>query len=89
MLTRTSAAALVNGARRQPHGEEMDKQRIKIINNTVIKGKGVVAAGTTHTVDARTARELFAAGKAVPVDLKPPQVSTRKKTAIPAAKAKK
>jgi len=55
------------------------KQRVKIVEPTVIKGKGPVPAGSLHTVDEQTARDLFAAGKAVPVAMTPPKVSTRRK----------
>ncbi len=91
MLTTENAAALVFGAAGdKDRTMKDDLQRVKITSGTVIKGKGPVPAGTTHTVDERTARELFAAGKAVPVELKPPKVSTRKKAAAkPKAEVKK
>lgn len=55
------------------------KQRVKIIEPTVIKGKGPVPAGSLHTVEEQTARDLFVVGKAVPVELKPSKVSIRVK----------
>lgn len=40
--------------------------KVKIIKDTIIEDKGPVRQGESHDVEAHTARELFAAGKAVP-----------------------
>ena len=56
----------------------MKKQKIKIINGTIIKGVGDVRPGVVITVEPGIARQLFVAGKAVPYDVKPVKPTSRK-----------
>lgn len=55
----------------------MDKQKIKIIAGTIVDGLDA-RPGTVLNVVLKTAKQLFAAGKAVPIEDKPEKPTVRK-----------